>query len=237
MAGDRRNPFMKWYARDWRGDGALRMCGYGARGLWADLLSLMHDEGEPYGHLLINGLQPTSAQLARMLGGSAREIEGFLAELEDAGVFSRTEAGAIFSRRMVRDKAKADYDRENGKGGGNPRLKKKVKGGVNPPDKGLDKAHIPDTRDQIPTNGGNDFFGEWYEAYPRHIGRGQAERAYHSALKKTDAATLLDGARRAAETYADTEPEFIPHPATWLNGERWLDERPPPAKRKPAEFN
>lgn len=237
MPAEKRQPFMKWYARDWRGDGALRMCGYGARGLWADLLSLMHDEGEPYGHLLINGLQPTGAQLARMLGGTAREIDGLMAELEGAGVFSRTEAGVIYSRRMIRDKAKADYDRENGKGGGNPRLKKKVKGGVNPPDKGPDKAHIPDTRNQIPTNAEADFFDDWYRVYPRHIGRGQAEKAYFAALKKTDRETLLDGARRAAAIYADVDPNYIPHPATWLNGERWLDEQPPPQKRVPAEFN
>jgi len=26
---------------------------------------------------------------------------------------------------------------------------------------------------------------------------------------------------------ARNEPEFIPHPATWLNGERWEDDFPP----------
>ena len=41
---------------------------------------------------------------------------------------------------MVRDKAKAEKDRANGKGGGNPKLK----GGVNP----KDKAQIPEARDQ-----------------------------------------------------------------------------------------
>ena len=41
----------------------------------------------------------------------------------------------IYSRRMVRDKAKADRDRENGKGGGNPKLIAADNAGVNPPDK------------------------------------------------------------------------------------------------------
>ncbi len=147
MADEKRQPWMKWYPRDWRGDGALRMCSFAARGLWADLLSLIHDHGAPYGHLTINGAAPTTAQLARMLGGSPREIDSLTAELEQAGVFNRSAVGAIVCRRMVRDKAKADRDRENGKGGGNPNVKGKDNApdnaGVNPQDKGKDKAHIP----------------------------------------------------------------------------------------------
>jgi hypothetical protein len=38
-----------------------------------------------------------------MVGGSTDEVERLLAELEAAGVFSRTEEGIIFSRRMVQD--------------------------------------------------------------------------------------------------------------------------------------
>lgn len=140
MSDQKRYPYIKWYARDWRGDGALRGCSFAARGLWADLLSVMHDEGEPYGHLRINGTDPDIARLGRMLGGSVREIEKLLAELEMAGVPSRTPEGTIYSRRMVRDKAKADADKENGKGGGNPKLKHKDNTGVNP----SVKAQIPE---------------------------------------------------------------------------------------------
>ena len=120
MADQKRSPWMKWYPRDLRGDGAVRMCGWAARGLWIDLLGLMHDEGEPYGHLTIKGRPPTPAQLANMLGGSAREITSMLAEMEAAGVFSKTDDGVIFSRRMIRDRAKAERDRINGNDGGNP---------------------------------------------------------------------------------------------------------------------
>lgn len=137
---------MKWYAVDWRGDPALRMCSFAARGLWADMLSIIHDEGEPYGYLVIHGRAPTPAQLARMLGGTADEITTHIQELEEAGVFSRSPSGAIYSRRMVRDKAKADKAREDGKAGGNPSLK----GGVNPGLNGGDKAQKPEARGQKP---------------------------------------------------------------------------------------
>jgi hypothetical protein len=41
--------------------------------------------------------------------------------------------------------------------------------------------------------------------------------------------TLREAARLFAATLPD--PKFTPHPATWLNGERWLDEELQP---KPA---
>jgi len=138
-------PWMKWYPSDWRADPKLRMCSLAARGLWADMLALMH-EAEPYGHLLVGDRAPSDKQIAALVGASPKEVSGAVMELEEAGVFSRTEEGVIYSRRMVRDKEKAERDRENGKGGGNPKLRKKDKVGVNPPD----KAQKLEARDQKP---------------------------------------------------------------------------------------
>lgn len=73
----------------------------------------------------------------------------------------------------------------------------------------------------------DDGFPEFYDAYPRHEGRGQAAKAYRSALKKAERSVLLAGAVQARERYRETEKQFIPLPATWLNGERWLDEPGP----------
>ncbi len=70
-----------------------------------------------------------------------------------------------------------------------------------------------------------DEFEVWYDAYPRHVARGTAVKAYRAARRKTDAATLLAGCQRYADLQRrrGTKPEHIAHPATWLNGERWLD--------------
>ena len=132
-------PWMKFYPSDWRSDPKLRMCSIGARGLWVEMLCVMH-EAEPYGYLTSNGNAVTSRQMAALAGISAVECMKFLLELVSAGVYSIDENKMIFSRRMVRDKAKAERDRENGKGGGNPNLPK----GVNPPVKGEDKAQKPE---------------------------------------------------------------------------------------------
>ena len=107
-----RDPWMKWYPADWRADPMLRMCSFAARGLWADMIALMH-EAEPYGHLVIAGVNPTPRQLASVLGGTEREVAKLLAELEAAGVFSKEADGTIYSRRMVRDRVRSEEGRAN----------------------------------------------------------------------------------------------------------------------------
>ncbi|MGY3607645.1 MULTISPECIES: hypothetical protein [unclassified Bradyrhizobium] len=144
---DKKQPWFKFYPQDWRGDAKLRMCSIGARGLWVEMLCVMH-EAEPYGHLVIGGKNVAPKQIAALAGLSFSECAKYLVELELAGVCSRTEESkTIYSRRMVRDKAKADKDRENGKGGGNPKLLGEDKRGVNP----QDKAQKPEAKSQSQT--------------------------------------------------------------------------------------
>lgn len=124
------NRWMKFWPSDWQSDPALRMCSLAARGLWIEAICLAH-AAEPYGHVLINGKPVTTRQFAVLVGSTPKEIEALLSELEEAGVFSRTPDGAIYSRRMVRDKAASEAGRENGKAGGNPTLRGKRTGGDN----------------------------------------------------------------------------------------------------------
>lgn len=132
---------MKFYPQDWRADEKLRLCSLSARGLWIEMLAIMH-RSERYGHLLIGGLVPTDAQLAVQVGAPPHEVSELIGQLESAGVFSRSTGGAIYSRRMTRDQRRAQNARKNGKKGGNPSLSKQtektewdnqqVKGGVKP---------------------------------------------------------------------------------------------------------
>lgn len=144
-----KKPWAKFYFSDWRSDPRLRMCGLAARGLWLEMLALMH-EAEPYGHLLVEHLIPTDAQLAVLAGTVPEQIPELLGELESAKVFSRTNKGVIFSRRMTRDFKKAQTAKKNGKSGGNPTLRKTtaIKPLDKPDDKPPHKAQRPETRDQ-----------------------------------------------------------------------------------------
>ena len=107
-----KRPSFQFYPGDWLRDTALRACSLAARGLWMDMISFMH-QGSPYGYLTLpatgkdggkDTLRPILPPiLARMVGGAPEDVEGLLVELEHAGVFSRTDDGIIFSRRMVCD--------------------------------------------------------------------------------------------------------------------------------------
>ncbi|TGY87342.1 hypothetical protein E5163_14840 [Marinicauda algicola] len=143
------NPWMKFYPGDWRADPKLRMCSLQARGLWIEMLALMH-EASPYGHLLVNGRRPTDAQLAVLAGAPSDQITDLLGELEAAGVFSRTREGVIYSRRMTRDEKKSATARKNGQKGGNPSVGRKKENPPldNPPDNPPDKPQKPEARSQ-----------------------------------------------------------------------------------------
>jgi hypothetical protein len=116
-----KRPAFQFYPADWRKDTALQGCSLLARGLWHEMLCLMH-ECEPYGHLSVNGKPMKPAQVARLVGISEKEYQRLLSELMEAGVPSVSDEGCVFSRRMVRDEHIRNVRAEAGKKGGNPKL-------------------------------------------------------------------------------------------------------------------
>ena len=145
------DPWFKFYPSDWRSDPKLKMCSLPARGLWIEMISIMH-ESEPYGYLKISGISPTPMQLAMQVGAMPDDVEKCLSELENAKVFSRNRAKVIFSRRMIKDAKRRDNARINGSKGGNPSLGKTTtkSSSVNPTSKGEVKAQKPEARGQRP---------------------------------------------------------------------------------------
>ena len=71
-------------------------------------------------------------------------------------------------------------------------------------------------------------FEEWWSLVPRKVGKGQARSAFKAALRKASFQTLTDGIRRYAESVLGKEAQYVCHPSTWLNGERWLDDSESP---------
>lgn len=70
-------------------------------------------------------------------------------------------------------------------------------------------------------------FNAFYAAYPRKVGRANAEKAWDKAIKAgVDPGRILSGLQWQLPKLNETDPEFRPHPATWLNAGRYDDERP-----------
>lgn len=116
-----KRPAFQFYPADWRKDSNLQSSSIESRGLWIDLLCIMH-ECDRYGHLSVNNKAMNSEQIARLVGISTKDCKRLLIELEDAGVFSRLEDSTIYSRRMVKDERLRTLRAEAGRLGGNPVL-------------------------------------------------------------------------------------------------------------------
>jgi hypothetical protein len=97
-----KRPSIQFYVKDYRDDAGLRLCSLAARGLWIEMICIMH-MAEPYGHLVAAG-KPVNAQgLARLAGADSPVVAELLQELADQRIYSVTADGVIYSRRMVRD--------------------------------------------------------------------------------------------------------------------------------------
>jgi len=68
------------------------------------------------------------------------------------------------------------------------------------------------------------YFDQLWSLYPRKVGKGQARKAFKAASKKADFYDLLPKLMDYVQTLEGKDKQYIPHLATWLNGERWEDE-------------
>lgn len=116
-------PAFQFYPADWRKDPGIQALSFHDRGVWFEMLCLMHESSQR-GYLTLNGKPMTRLVMARILGLTEDELEQTLQNLIDTGVASVDEdTGAIFNRRMVRDQEIREIRREAGSKGGNPNLK------------------------------------------------------------------------------------------------------------------
>jgi len=79
-------------------------------------------------------------------------------------------------------------------------------------------------------------FDRFWKLYPRKENKGQAEKAWTKAVKIADPEQIIQAVER---TPWNEDKQFIPHPASWLNGKRWEDELPnmKPRKLSQAELD
>lgn len=179
-------PYIQFYPSDWRADQALRVCSLEARGLWIEMLCIMH-EASPYGHLLVNGSAATDTQLAALAGTTPARIAELKGELKAAGVFSVTGQGVIYSRRMTQDYKKRRTASKNGKKGGNPNIRNKrgFSGLLNPKDNPPVK---PKTRGQRPYKPPNPLSGEEGKSFDIFKSRFPMQRSGNCGTEKMEAA-------------------------------------------------
>jgi hypothetical protein len=78
-------------------------------------------------------------------------------------------------------------------------------------------------------------FDEFWEIYPRKLGKGEAQKAFEKAVDRHGLDVVMGGVRCLASDPNLPDPQFIPRAATWLNGERWGDDPYPPKQPSGAD--
>lgn len=67
-------------------------------------------------------------------------------------------------------------------------------------------------------------FAAFWKIYPKKTGKGQAEKAYNKAIKKTSHDVIMSAVVKILPKWQSMDIQYVPHASTWLNGERWEDE-------------
>ena len=79
-------------------------------------------------------------------------------------------------------------------------------------------------------SGASEFDSLFWPAYPRKEAKAEALKAWKKVANGNIQA-ILDALKPSRWPEHWKDRQFIPYPATWLNGKRWLDEQPPQPKK------
>jgi uncharacterized protein YdaU (DUF1376 family) len=200
-------PYYKAYPRDFL-EGTIGMpfeikCAYRV------LLDLIYMQG--------GRLTDDPRYIAGHLGCSLRKWNSIRSSLLDAG---KIEASGGFLSNYRADKELETLAKLQEKQAENARQPRKNKGLQKP------RLHHTEPEPYIDTNVSIILaqFEEFWARYPRRVGKAHARRAYTAAMKKIRHDDLMFALSQRLPAMEAQDQKYRPHPATWLNGERWNDE-------------
>lgn len=89
-----------------------------------------------------------------------------------------------------------------------------------------------DEPEQEPANTYPQTFEEWWQHYPRKVGKRKALNEWQRATKRITNAELIQATKQLAAFHAQeqTDPQYIKHPQGWLSRDGWEDELTPTRK-------
>jgi len=92
-------------------------------------------------------------------------------------------------------------------------------------DTNLNSLNSPDP-DEEGVQGEKQEFDQFWQAYPRKVGRKAAQKAFQNAQDRPRIDDLVEAIHRARDSsqWLKDGGQFIPHPSTWLNRGGWADE-------------
>lgn len=190
---------------------------YKARGLLAELMS--HSPG----------FEVSRERLSRNGQDGDRAIRTAIQELEDAGYLERSQSRHEDGRMgpaiwITKDPfaPSVHYPPADNPPAGNAGVKNTIEKKT---EEKKDLAQVKLER----------LFAEFWSVYPRKVGKGAALKAFVKAASAADAYLIVEGAVKLATDPNLPPVQFVPHAATWLNREGWLDDPYPVRVLSPEE--
>lgn len=213
-------PYYKRFPRDFL-EGTIGLS-FEVKGAYAILLDLIYMRD---GRLADDG-----RYIAGQLGCSVRKWSAIRDELIEAGKIT-VSAGIISNFRadyLTEETRK--YQDKQAEIAAKPRKINKI---AQP--KPSQSESEPELRGEAKASLSCDPFEAFWSAYPRKIGKPKAKAAFAAALRRTTGPPeIMAGLQPWIAAW--TDPQFIPHPTTWLNRDGWND-KPPVSHERPDHLN
>ena len=220
-------PYFRFYPADFIG--GVRGMSAQEVGLYVMLLCRMYEESGP--------VEDHALRLSAYCGMRQPTFEKSLQRLVDLGKIERLD-GMLSNDRARREISNRANDLEiaskAGKASAEKRLKNQQKSSttvqrkVNHTDTDTDTDTSRDTNVSLalvaPKTKTPDMFSEFWDRYPKRIGKADAHKAYARAMKKITHDDLMFALSERLPALEAREKQYRPNPATWLNQERWTDE-------------
>ncbi len=159
---------------------------------------------------------PSNAAISRKLGCHPRTVQSCLKNLEACG----------WIEREVKVRADGSYHRTVIIQPGGAKLRPPPPRSTDHPPHGAETVRTIGIKNQKKNNHNPQEFDQFWDAYPKRVGKGAARASFAKALEKTDLVTILAAVTRYS-LFCDMtrrEKQFIANPSTWLNQERWADD-------------
>lgn len=218
-------PSFPFYPADWRGDLKLQLCKLDIKGLWVELMCIMHDSNK-YGYLLIDGEKPTEEELAFLLRVDIDIFKKLFSELKEKGIIKINEEGIYYSKRMVNDFKLRELSKEYGKLGGNPNLKEGKGRGKGRGYPSSEKEKEDEIEKGI-ENSKKKWFDEAWGRYPEKDGKKAAFKYFTTSIKNEQ--DWLD-INKALDNYLKSDKVkrgFVKNGSTWFNNwQDWINYKP-----------
>lgn len=189
---------------------------YGAKVLYAEITAMTCGKSK--------FAWASNSSLGRAIGGSARSASRWISELETCGYIRVDRTYDDSQCRKIWPIIGLNTNPDKSGVGGEPNLARGL-------DKNVHQSKIKEEREiEVSDKRASDLAKaiEIYNTYPRKIARPVALKAILKASEKI----ALDDLHGHVKEYADAvatwpkeQRKFVPHPASWINQERWNDER------------